>query len=189
MDAERLSAGPIRTRYFRHPAPPDGGGKARSGLGRDRGVDLLRRGHRRRLAQGGRVLETGRRNTHHADHHLPSPPPPSDRRQISVRSPERPAALPRRSRGRVVKKRGIRAGTSVPARMQARGTASDDHALREYLTQAVNGAEYLVLLQAGPLAAHDEVVNAEDLAIARDFLRHRDLVADDEPVAHEILER
>src|SRR6185437_1227070 len=34
MDAERLSAGPIRTRYFRHPAPPDGGGKARSGLGR-----------------------------------------------------------------------------------------------------------------------------------------------------------
>ena len=42
-------------------------------------------------------------------------------------------------------------------------------------------------LTAQPLATHDEVIDAEEFAVARDLLLNRNLVADDEPVAGEIL--
>jgi signal transduction histidine kinase len=47
----------------------------------------------------------------------------------------------------------------------------------------------LLLREPWPLAAHDEVIDTEQLTIPRDLLLHRRLVADDEPVAREILER
>jgi hypothetical protein len=49
--------------------------------------------------------------------------------------------------------------------------------------------QHLLLQQPRPLAAHDEVIDTEKLAVARDLLRHPRLIADVEPVAREILER
>src|SRR6516162_6719793 len=61
--------------------------------------------------------------------------------------------------------------------------------LRENLAETLDRAQHLLLRQPRPLAAHDEVIDTQKLAIPRDLLFHRPLVADDEPVAGEILER
>src|SRR5258708_33209304 len=60
---------------------------------------------------------------------------------------------------------------------------------RKNFAKPLDRAQHLLLRQPRPLAAHDEVINPEKLAIAGDLLPHRDLVADDEAVAREILER
>src|SRR5271165_4256669 len=59
----------------------------------------------------------------------------------------------------------------------------------ENLAEPLDRAQHLFLRQPRPLAAHDEVIDAEKLAITRDLLLHRDFVADDEPVAREFGER
>ena len=61
--------------------------------------------------------------------------------------------------------------------------------LREDLAQPPDAAQRLVELQARPVAAHHEVVDAERLAVARDLLLHEHRVADDEAVADKLLER
>jgi predicted ATPase len=60
---------------------------------------------------------------------------------------------------------------------------------REDLAKPPDRVQHLLLRQPWPLAAHDEVIDSQKLAIPRDLLFHRRLVADDEPAACEILER
>jgi hypothetical protein len=45
----------------------------------------------------------------------------------------------------------------------------------------------LLLRQSRPLTAHDEVIDTEKLPIPCDLLLHRRFVADDEPVARDLL--
>src|SRR5439155_568302 len=59
----------------------------------------------------------------------------------------------------------------------------------EDFAQPADGAQGLLLRQTRPLAAHYKVIDAEKLAVARDLLLDRGLVADDEAVARKILER
>src|SRR5438270_3704839 len=59
---------------------------------------------------------------------------------------------------------------------------------REDLAEPPDRAQHLLLRQPRPLAAHDEVIDPEPLAVTRDLLLYRSLVADDEAVAREILE-
>src|SRR4030088_12480 len=59
---------------------------------------------------------------------------------------------------------------------------------RKNFAEPLDRAQHLLLRQPRPLAAHDEVIDPEQLAIPGDLLLHRDLVTDDEPVAREILE-
>src|SRR5947209_19350829 len=66
---------------------------------------------------------------------------------------------------------------------------ADQSLRRENLAKPLNRAQHLLLRQPWPLAAHDEVIDTQKLAIARNFLLHRSHVANDEPVAREILER
>jgi hypothetical protein len=49
--------------------------------------------------------------------------------------------------------------------------------------------QYPLLRQSRPLAAQNEMIDAEQLAVTRDLLLDRDLVADDEAVAGELVER
>ena len=84
----------------------------------------------------------------------------------------------RRCRGH---SRGRRAQRSRPRSRLAQA--------RENFPEPPDRRERPLHRQPWPLAAHDEVVDAQRLAIARDLLRHRGLVADDEPVAREVLER
>src|SRR4029077_16185891 len=60
---------------------------------------------------------------------------------------------------------------------------------RENLAEALDRTQHALLRQPRPLAAHDEMVDTEKLAIPCDLLLHRHLVTDDEPVARKILKR
>src|SRR5262249_49901637 len=62
------------------------------------------------------------------------------------------------------------------------------HRTGKDLAEPLDRAQRLLLRQAGPLAAHDEVIDTEQLAVAGDLLLYRDAIADDEAVAGEILE-
>src|SRR3954452_13702870 len=61
--------------------------------------------------------------------------------------------------------------------------------LGEDLAQPLDRAEHPFLRQPRPLATHDEMIDPEQFAVARDLFLYRDLVADDEAIAREILER
>src|SRR6185295_14904272 len=60
--------------------------------------------------------------------------------------------------------------------------------LGKYFAKCSDGIECLCLLQAWPLHAHDEVVHAEQISIALNFVFHERLVADDEAIFDELLE-
>src|SRR5580692_9813614 len=68
-------------------------------------------------------------------------------------------------------------------RSMVRGVAASDqtdHALPENLPQPLDRPQHLLLLQPRPVAAHHEMIDAERLAIACDFLLHERRVADNE---------
>src|SRR3954471_7169243 len=60
---------------------------------------------------------------------------------------------------------------------------------REDLTQSLDAPQCLVKFQARPVAAHHEVIDAERFAIPGDLVLHEGRVADDEAIAHILLER
>src|ERR671938_15995 len=59
----------------------------------------------------------------------------------------------------------------------------------EDFAEAADRGKRPLLRQAGPLAAQDEMIDPQDFAVTRDLLLDRHLVADDEAVARELLER
>src|ERR1700680_4560694 len=68
-------------------------------------------------------------------------------------------------------------------------SAARENLGRENLAEPLYRVQHLRLRQPRPLTAHDEVIDTEKLAIPSDLLPHRHLVADDEPIAREFLER
>ena len=78
-------------------------------------------------------------------------------------------------------------GSTRILRATWRGTPAESLG-RENLAKPLDRAQHLLLRKPRPLAAHDEVIDTEKLTISRDLLLHRCLVADDEPIAREILE-
>src|SRR6516164_10926439 len=60
---------------------------------------------------------------------------------------------------------------------------------RENLAKPPDRAQHPLLWQPRPLAPHDEMIDTQKLAISCDLVLHRCLVANDEPVAREILKR
>ena len=97
-----LSAGRHRAADPRDVADPDARGGARSSFDRHRGVDLVRRGQRRGMAQGGGVLEGGGRLAYLPDHDVQPAPPSPHRRAHAGRSPGGGEALSRGDRRHVV---------------------------------------------------------------------------------------
>src|SRR2546430_3303118 len=59
---------------------------------------------------------------------------------------------------------------------------------QDLLAEEPNGPQHLRLIHPGPLQAEDQRRDAETLAIAGDLLRDPRRVADDEPVARQLLE-
>jgi len=75
----------------------------------------------------------------------------------------------------------------TPARQLS---AAAENLGRENLAKPVDQASYPFLRQLRPLAPHGEVIDTEELAIPSNLLPlRRHLVADDEPVVREVLER
>src|ERR1044071_2407519 len=59
----------------------------------------------------------------------------------------------------------------------------------EDFAEAADRGKRSLLRQAGPLEAQDEMIDPQDFAVTRDLFLDRHLVADDEAVARELLER
>src|SRR5579863_10355376 len=91
------------------------------------------------------------------------------------------------SRRTASKQQASRPPAAMPGRATP-GSPSKSPQRCENLAEPPDRAEHLLLRQAGPLAAHDEVIDPEHLAVSCDLLLYRGLVADDEAVAGEILE-
>ena len=135
----------------------------------------------------GTVGRVQRSETRHCLRRLPAGyaslrPPTGGVRQSTGVAPERLAKREKKWLTTMLcSRRACRSGVKCWGRNMIKG--------RENLAKPPDRAQHLLLRQPRPLAAHDEVVDAEQLAVARDLLLHRHLVADDEPVAREILER
>src|SRR5262249_48074291 len=72
---------------------------------------------------------------------------------------------------------------------RAEGSASKPQHLSENLAQCRDRLERACLFETRPLHAHDEMIDAKQRAIARNFVLHERLIADNETVLDELLER
>src|ERR1700674_5613632 len=74
----------------------------------------------------------------------------------------------------------------VPSLRPAMTTRPTETLRRENLAEPPDRAQHFLLRQPRPLAAHDEVIDTQQLAIPCDLVLHRPFIADDEPIAREI---